>query len=204
MLGRVSHPPLSIRLCSSDPTRYWEKVDRRGPDECWPWTGGVDNGGYGRIGMGTDRGRRPVQAHRVGLLLAGRDPAGYFVDHVCHTRDTACVQGPACPHRRCQNPAHLELVSNRENIQRGVDRRLLCGNGLHPRTPENIGVNSASGASYCIPCNRTYQRERRARLHPPATTCPNGHDRIPENRDANGRCRLCARERNLRWWHKNH
>ena len=28
--------------------RFWEKVDRRGPDECWPWTAYSDRYGYFR------------------------------------------------------------------------------------------------------------------------------------------------------------
>ena len=44
--------------------RFWEKVDRTGgPENCWTWIGGVDNEGYGTIGLSpsTKIGR----AHRV-------------------------------------------------------------------------------------------------------------------------------------------
>ena len=26
--------------------RFWPKVDKRGPDECWPWLAGADGDGY--------------------------------------------------------------------------------------------------------------------------------------------------------------
>lgn len=43
--------------------RFWEKVDRRGPDECWPFLGSIDGRGYGSIGA---NGGKPLRrAHRV-------------------------------------------------------------------------------------------------------------------------------------------
>lgn len=30
--------------------QFWEKVDRRGDDECWPWTGSRTAAAYGLFG----------------------------------------------------------------------------------------------------------------------------------------------------------
>lgn len=58
-------------------------------------------------------------AHRVAYeLLVGPIPSGLVLDHTCHN-GTNCSGGAECLHRRCVNPAHLELVTNRENILRG-------------------------------------------------------------------------------------
>jgi hypothetical protein len=44
--------------------RFWEKVDRRGDDECWPWLGQVGKNGYGKLtAVGPDR--KTVRMHRV-------------------------------------------------------------------------------------------------------------------------------------------
>ena len=40
--------------------RFWAKVDRRGPDECWIWTAYRDPDGYGQFGLNG----RNVKAHR--------------------------------------------------------------------------------------------------------------------------------------------
>lgn len=78
--------------------RFWSKVDKRGPDECWPWTGALYEG-YGRFAAkGVSK-----KAHRWSAIIAGQAVADSNpVDHMCRNR--ACV-----------NPAHLRPVSWREN-----------------------------------------------------------------------------------------
>src|SRR5271167_1806446 len=28
---------------------FWAKVDKRGPNKCWPWTGCINSSGYGNV-----------------------------------------------------------------------------------------------------------------------------------------------------------
>lgn len=85
--------------------RFDEKVEVRGPDECWPWTGGRRNT-YGHGGI---RVREGVTAwvHRLAWEFAhGTIPEGLFVLHNCPGGDN-----PAC----C-NPAHLWLGTQQDNV----------------------------------------------------------------------------------------
>lgn len=93
--------PLSVR--------FWEKVERRGLEECWPWRGGIAGNGYGQIFRrfevqpdGTQKGKN-AQAHRVAWELSrGPIPAGLVIDH-------------ACKNIICCNPVHLRPVPQEEN-----------------------------------------------------------------------------------------
>lgn len=95
--------------------KFWAQVDKRGPDECWPWTGWIKENGYGSFGASGGR-----LAHRIAYeYTIGPIPKGLVLDHLCHTADPQCADTVNCPHRRCCNPGHLEPVTARENIARG-------------------------------------------------------------------------------------
>ncbi len=72
-------------------------------DSCWLFTGCKDQRGYGMIYFGD----RQMRAHRaVWQAINGPVRPGLCLDHLCRVRN-------------CINPAHLEPVTNRENILRG-------------------------------------------------------------------------------------
>lgn len=101
--------------------RFWAKVDKT--DTCWLWTGTVSAGGYGAFAV---QAGKPVGAHRYAYqTLIGPIPAGLFIDHLCHTEAVKRgeCEGGKCIHRLCVNPAHMEPVTNGENVRRGLGYR---------------------------------------------------------------------------------
>src|SRR5687767_3695415 len=65
------------------PAEFWRFVDRRGPDDCWPWIDTVlARTGYGMFwhaGL-----KQTLPAHRVAWLLThGPIPKGLELIHVC-------------------------------------------------------------------------------------------------------------------------
>ena len=98
----------------------------RSDSGCWLWNGTVNQRNYGIVRVdGT-----ALVAHRAMVIARdGSIPEGMTVDHLCHD-SYDCTEQP-CPHRRCVNPAHLAVVSQRENIRRKWDRD-ICHNGGHP------------------------------------------------------------------------
>lgn len=91
--------------------RFWAKVEK-GP-ACWIWRGSMTHNGYGQISA---HGRL-TRAHR--LMWEWQDgaiPEGMQVDHTCGARS-------------CVNPAHLRLVSPKQNMEhrQGANRNSISG-----------------------------------------------------------------------------
>lgn len=140
----------------SSSVRFWRKVDKNGPNGCWEWTAALKSSGYPNFWDGT----RNVPGHRFSYeLLVGPIPEGLNIDHLC--RNPLCV-----------NPAHLEPVTQRENVLRGVGfaatnaQMTHCIRG-HEFTPENTYV-TAKGQRHCRACGalraRVYKRRRKERV----------------------------------------
>lgn len=145
--------PIPIPVPEGVRARFWAKVDKRGPDECWPWTACRNRKGYGRACIGH---QKMVPASRLSFVLAGGAlSTDQVIDHLC--RNPICV-----------NPAHLEAVTNAENVRRGEAGKNIVERGLatthclrgHEYTPENTVLNQ-NGHRACRECG--IQRKRRQR-----------------------------------------
>lgn len=97
-------------MAPGDAERFWSKVDRRGPDECWPWKASVNvRNRYGQFAVSRPK-KTMLRAHRVAYELAkGPIPEGLLVRHTCDNR-------PCC------NPAHLIVGTDLDNV-RDMDSR---------------------------------------------------------------------------------
>lgn len=136
--------------------RFWKYVEKSAaPGGCWLWTGGKDKRGYGFFWSGS----QGVRAYRWAFEhLVGPVPPGMHLDHLC--RVTGCV-----------NPAHLEIVTPRENIMRGSGvaakyaARTHCAAG-HPLSGENL-TTTTDRRGYtkrvCRTCSSGWSASYRAR-----------------------------------------
>lgn len=116
---------------------------------CWEWVGTKCNG-YGQIAVdGTVK-----RAHRV-VYEAENGPIGdgLVIDHLC--RNPGCV-----------NPAHLEPVTMKENVLRGVGLSAINANKTHcyqghPLDGDNI--RRYRGERICRKCHAIAARRARAK-----------------------------------------
>lgn len=108
---RTKNPPRTVWK-PTDEEYFWSKVDKRGEDECWRWTGhvrtGKKNRPYGQFNFKSTH----MGAHRysyqlaTGEILVSHTP----VHHTCS--DTLCV-----------NPKHLQATTPHENTAEMLERR---------------------------------------------------------------------------------
>lgn len=91
------------------PDILWSKVDKRGPDECWPWLGFTNEQGYGRTWI-NDRG---YYAHRVIYNLVN---PGEIELSAPRQRSARGFLMHSCDNPCCCNPAHLSVSTHDENM----------------------------------------------------------------------------------------
>lgn len=124
---------------------FWARANRKGPEECWVWTGPTTDKGYGKF--------KNTTAYRYSYeLLVGPVPDRL---HVLHR----------CDNPPCVNPAHLFVGTHQDNMRdkiakgrgakvwgRALNRKLQthCKWG-HRFSPENTGRNGR-GHRYCRQC----------------------------------------------------
>lgn len=99
--------------------RFWSKVDRCEDDECWPWVGEKHtSGGYGMYSEWSDNQRIcKFYAHRLSVLISGREIAGLVVRHDCDNPP-------------CVNPSHLQTGSQADNVRDAYERGRMNLTGL--------------------------------------------------------------------------
>ena len=121
------------------------EVDDKG---CWMWSGATDKDGYGLFSVN----RKHFRAHRYFFEFwnSTRIPPGMVIDHLCNRK-------------RCVNPAHMRITTNRENILRSPHspsainaRRTECKNG-HPLSGDNLRIRP-NGRRRCLACERLRMR----------------------------------------------
>lgn len=138
--GNGKHPPRRDLA-----ERFWEKVERGNPDECWLWTG-VVHATYGRFWLD---GNANIGAHRMAYkLMVGPIPEGLHLDHLCKVR-------------LCCNPAHLEPVTQAENNRRAYASKTHCPHG-HPYDEANTYIDTR-GHRNCRTCRNAASRRSQQR-----------------------------------------
>lgn len=135
--------------------RFWEKVIKKGKDECWEWIGCKSNG-YGRFSVLAENGL----VHRYSYKLhKGKIPKGLTIDHLCRNR-------------QCVNPKHLEAVTHRVNILRGVGasaknaKKTHCKRG-HLFSKKNTYAYLSkykTSIRACVKCAREWYQKNKIRL----------------------------------------
>ncbi|MFI1018011.1 HNH endonuclease signature motif containing protein [Streptomyces sp. NPDC020965] len=122
-----------------------------GPLGCWDWTGHVKPNGDGQLKVNG----HPQYAHRAAYTLTrGPIPEGLVIDHLCRRR-------------LCANPDHLEVVSHRTNVLRGVSpaarraRQTHCVRGH--RFDTSTTYIAPNGTRHCRRCTAARARTRRRR-----------------------------------------
>lgn len=91
--------------------RFESRVERRGPDECWPWHGSkASKDGRGTISI---NGKNMVAPRLSWALANGKMPPADML--VCHS----------CDNPNCVNPAHLWLGTVSDNARDASAKKRL-------------------------------------------------------------------------------
>lgn len=134
--------------------RMMSKVEMVSESGCWIWMG-ANKGDreYGRVYIG----RKKYHAHRMMYELTfGQIEDGLVIDHLCRVHS-------------CINPYHLEVVTSKENILRGVSVQALNSKKTHCKRGHLLDADNllpVTGSMHqqrsCRTCRNTRQRAGRS------------------------------------------
>jgi hypothetical protein len=195
--------------------RFWKKVNKFGPiptnrpelGNCWIWLSGSRDG-YGMFHIRHNGGFKRGNAHRFSYEeVFGPIESGLELDHLCRTRP-------------CVRPSHLEAVTKRENILRGVGRgainarKNLCANG-HSYVAGNIyyegrwrRCRTCARASYKVRYDKKLLSIgiKTAVPNSEKTRCKRGHEFSKENtihtKRGSRTCRTCQYSSQRAWYRR--
>lgn len=111
--------------------RFWQRVDIRGDDECWPSQAGA---------IWADGSTPPMR--RALFIVLGKPL-------IAHESPSATCKTPTCV-----NPKHIRIVTRKQRVFPNFKKivRTHCRKG-HELTPENTRPNP-NGSSACRTCMR--------------------------------------------------
>ncbi len=113
---------------------------------CWLLSSSLTPSGYSMLSY---KGNT-IRGHKIVFEITnGKVPFGKVLDHYY------------CQNRNCVNPQHLEIVSQQENIKRGLTgitwkQKTYCPKG-HPYNAENTSYRK-NGSRRCNSCTKTWNK----------------------------------------------
>lgn len=108
--------------------RFWPKVRKGAPDECWEWQGARQQTGYGYLQGGALYGKRWAIAHRL----------SWEIEHGVPVPEGKCVCHH-CDNPPCVNPAHLYVGTKADNARDRASRGRGRENRQHGAANANYG-----------------------------------------------------------------
>lgn len=130
--------PLSAKeLLSVSPKhqeRFWRYVDKRGPDECWPWIGGASKLPHSNYGF-----------MRIGTLMFKAHRISFVIHHHGLSKGVSVLH--SCDNPPCVNPAHLSAGTVQDNFRDMIAKKRdgICGDRNYQRRhPEKIRRGEAA------------------------------------------------------------
>lgn len=142
MEDKINYWGRSGRKRMSLEEKFWEKVDKKGEDECWNWKGALNKDRYGQFNY---KGK-PKLSHIVSYILVhGNVPKGLFILHKCNNPS-------------CVNPKHLYIGTQADNMKQMVkDGRSLYGE-KNPNSKLNWEIVNKIRAEYVNDRNITIRK----------------------------------------------